>query len=174
MISMSKLIKRSRGRGVTLVEILIVLAIVGLIAGGIAVFAIPKFQQAQNDEMDRLYFNPAVAQAKADGLHALGQFAYFDAMVTNGSATDPAGFNAVRAAAMKQARTPAQGGDEATYINAFLNARRAAMQTGVAHGEIRDTSRIDTEQQAFLAKGNLNLNAPLSWQTYGDTYHIAD
>ena len=134
----------------------------------------PAFQQAQNDEMDRLYFNPAVARGKADGLHALGQFAYFDAMVTNGSATDPAGFNAIRAAAMKQARTPAQGGDEATYINAFLNARRAAMQTGVAHGEIRDTSRIDTEQQAFLAKGNLNLNAPLSWQTYGDTYHIAD
>ncbi len=36
-------------RGVTLVEILIVLAIVGLIAGGIAVFAIPKFKQAQVD-----------------------------------------------------------------------------------------------------------------------------
>ncbi len=36
-------------RGVTLVEILIVLAIVGLIAGGIAVYAIPKFQQAQKD-----------------------------------------------------------------------------------------------------------------------------
>lgn len=40
---------RSFRRGVTLVEILIVLAIVGLIAGGIAVFAIPKFQQAQKD-----------------------------------------------------------------------------------------------------------------------------
>jgi general secretion pathway protein G len=34
---------------VTLVEILIVLAIVGLIAGGIAVYAVPKFQQAQKD-----------------------------------------------------------------------------------------------------------------------------
>jgi len=36
-----------RSRGVTLIEILIVLAIVGLIAGGIAVFAIPKFKEAQ-------------------------------------------------------------------------------------------------------------------------------
>ena len=40
---------RASQRGVTLVEILIVLAIVGLIAGGIAVYAIPKFQQAQKE-----------------------------------------------------------------------------------------------------------------------------
>jgi general secretion pathway protein G len=42
-------IRRALSRGVTLVEILIVLAIVGLIAGGIAVYAVPKFQQAQKD-----------------------------------------------------------------------------------------------------------------------------
>jgi len=36
-------------RGVTLIEILIVLAIIGLIAGGIAMTAIPKFQQAQKE-----------------------------------------------------------------------------------------------------------------------------
>lgn len=40
---------KRRQRGVTLVEILIVLAIVGLIAGGIAVYAVPKFQKAQVD-----------------------------------------------------------------------------------------------------------------------------
>jgi general secretion pathway protein G len=42
-------LRRALSRGVTLVEILIVLAIVGLIAGGIAVYAVPKFQQAQRD-----------------------------------------------------------------------------------------------------------------------------
>lgn len=41
--------RRRLARGVTLVEILIVLAIVGLIAGGIAVYAVPKFQKAQID-----------------------------------------------------------------------------------------------------------------------------
>lgn len=40
-------LRRKLERGVTLVEILIVLAIVGLIAGGIAVYAVPKFQESQ-------------------------------------------------------------------------------------------------------------------------------
>jgi general secretion pathway protein G len=50
---MKTLLKRARraaSRGVTLIEILIVLAIVGLIAGGIAVVAVPKFAQAQKDQ----------------------------------------------------------------------------------------------------------------------------
>lgn len=45
----AKKLTRSLSRGVTLVEILIVLAIIGMIAGGIAVYAIPKFVQAQKD-----------------------------------------------------------------------------------------------------------------------------
>ncbi|WP_394838262.1 type II secretion system GspH family protein [Pendulispora rubella] len=39
--------RASRERGVTLIEILIVLAIIGLIAGGVAMTAIPKFAEAQ-------------------------------------------------------------------------------------------------------------------------------
>lgn len=45
----ARLRRRARARGVTLIEILIVLAIVGLIAGGIAVAVIPKFAQAQKE-----------------------------------------------------------------------------------------------------------------------------
>lgn len=40
---------RRRSRGVTLVEVLIVVAILSLIAGGVAIYAVPKFQQAQKD-----------------------------------------------------------------------------------------------------------------------------
>jgi general secretion pathway protein G len=40
---------REGARGVTLVEVLIVVAILSLIAGGVAIFAIPRFQQAQKD-----------------------------------------------------------------------------------------------------------------------------
>jgi chitosanase len=128
-----------------------------------------KFQQAQNSERDRVYFNPAVAQGKADGLRALGQFAYYDALVVHGPGNDAVSFGGIRAAALKKAKTPAQGGDEKTYINAFLDARNAAMKSEAAH---EDTSRVDTAQRVFLNNGNFDLNTPLSWSVYGDKYSI--
>ncbi|MFE2409651.1 chitosanase [Kitasatospora sp. NPDC059408] len=130
----------------------------------------PVFQQAQNDERDRVYFNPAVGRAKADGLRALGQFAYYDAIVMHGPGDGSDSFGGIRAAAMKKARTPAQGGDEATYLKAFLEARKVVMKKEEAHS---DTSRVDTEQTVFLDAGNFDLNPPLHWKVYGDSYSIA-
>lgn len=135
-----------------------------------AAAADPLFQKAQDNERDRVYFNPSVSQAIADGLNALGQFAYYDAMVMHGPGSDPVSFGGIRAAALKKAKTPAQGGDEVAYINAFLDARKAAMLTEEAH---KDTDRVDTAQRVFLTAGNLSLDAPLKWTMYGDSYMIA-
>ncbi|MFF0228615.1 chitosanase [Streptomyces sp. NPDC004629] len=127
------------------------------------------FQQAQNDERDRVYFNPAVHRGKDDGLRALGQFAYYDAIVMHGDGTDATGFGAIRERALRSARPPAQGGDETAYLDAFLDARVWAMKQEEAHS---DTSRVDTAQRVFLRNGNLDLNPPLDWEVYGDSYHI--
>ncbi|MER5355376.1 chitosanase [Kitasatospora sp. NPDC002551] len=127
------------------------------------------FQQAQNEERDRVYFNPSVSRAKSDGLRALGQFIYYDAIVMHGPGTSSDSFGGIRAAAMKKARTPAQGGDEATYLKAFLEARKVVMKQEEAHA---DTSRVDTEQLVFLNAGNFDLNPPLKWKVYGDSYTI--
>jgi len=127
------------------------------------------FQQAQDTGRDDTYFNPSVSQAKSDGLHALGQFIYYDAIVMHGPGEDADSFGGIRKAAMKKAKTPAQGGNETTYLNAFLDARKVVMKKEEAHS---DTSRIDTEQRVFLNNGNLNLNTPLKWKTYGDSYTI--
>lgn len=129
----------------------------------------PTFQQAQNDERDRSYFNPAVAQGKTDGLHALGQFIYYDALVMHGPGDDSVSFGGIRATALKKAKTPSQGGNETTYLHAFLDARKAAMLSEAAH---EDTDRVDTEQRVFLNAGNLNLDTPLTWTVYGDSYNI--
>jgi chitosanase len=129
----------------------------------------PVFQRAQDKERDDVYFDPAVNRAKADGLQELGQFAYYDAMVMHGPGDDPSSFGGIRKSAMEHAKTPAQGGDETAYLNAFLDAREAAMRTEEAHS---DTSRVSTEQRLFLKAGNLRLKPPLTWKTYGDSYTI--
>jgi general secretion pathway protein G len=41
------LVERRRARGVTLFEVLIVVAILAMIAGGVAFFALPQYQKAQ-------------------------------------------------------------------------------------------------------------------------------
>ena len=55
-------------RGVTLIEILIVLAIVGLIAGGVAVVAVPKYQESQKSQAknDARTIHPAAEKYRAD------------------------------------------------------------------------------------------------------------
>jgi len=125
----------------------------------------PEFQAAQEHERDRVYFEPALALAKSDGVGTLGQFAYFDAIVMHGEG----GLESIRADAIGTADTPANGGDETDYLNAFLDARVEEMKTEPAH---EDTSRVDTAQRVFLQNGNLNLDTPLVWHVYGDEYRI--
>jgi chitosanase len=128
-----------------------------------AAAADPVFQKAQEDERDRMYFAPAVALASADRVRALGQFAYYDAAVMHGQS----GLRTIRADAMRSAKTPKQGGDETVWLNAFLNARVKEMRTEAAHS---DVTRVETAQRLFLRASNLDLNGPLSWRVYGDSF----
>jgi len=128
-----------------------------------AAAADPMFARTQEDERDRMYFDPAVALASADRVRALGQFAYYDAAVMHGQS----GLRAIRADAMRKARTPKQGGDETVWLTAFLNARVKEMRTEAAHS---DVTRVETAQRVFLRSSNLDLNGPLSWRVYGDSF----
>ncbi|GAA3493509.1 chitosanase [Streptomyces prasinosporus] len=129
----------------------------------------PEFRRAQEEERDRVYFDPSVRLAKLDGLGTLGQFVYYDAMVFHGPDTDPEGFYGLRERAMRKAKTPARGGSEEAYLDAFLDVRREAMLDRRPDG---DTSRVDTAQRRFLEAGNLGLETPLVWQMYGETFRI--
>ncbi|MER6217648.1 MULTISPECIES: chitosanase [unclassified Streptomyces] len=129
----------------------------------------PEFRKAQDHERDRVYFDPAVKQGKSDGVGTLGQFIYYDAIVMHGDGGDSTSFRNIRKRALSKAKPPAQGGNETTWLNAFLDARVWAMKQEEAHS---DTSRVDTAQRVFLRKGNLNLNTPLDWKVYGDSFHI--
>jgi chitosanase len=132
--------------------------------------ATTAFQTAQNNERDRVYFNPSVNQGKSDGLSTLGQFIYYDAIVMHGPGESSDSFGGIRKTAMKKAKTPAQGGNETTYLKAFLDARKVIMKQEDAHS---DTSRVDTAQLKFLNEGNFDLHTPLKWKVYGDSYTIS-
>ncbi|MCX4232920.1 chitosanase [Streptomyces ortus] len=125
------------------------------------------FRRAQDSERDRVYFDPAVRLAKRDGLGVLGQFVYYDAMVMHGPGRDP-GFYGIRERAMAEADTPAEGGGEKSYLDIFLDVRKKTMEDE-GRG---DTSRVDTAQRRFLYDGNLDLDTPLKWQVYGQSYEV--
>jgi chitosanase len=127
------------------------------------------FQKAQNKERDDVYFTPAVSRAKKDGLSTLGQFIYYDAMVMHGPGADHSSFGGIRTAALKRATSPARGGSEFAYLNAFLDVRKGVMKEEDAHSE---TDRVDTEQRVFLKAKNYALDVPLKWTMYGDSFSI--
>ncbi|MEV8509581.1 chitosanase [Actinoplanes sp. NPDC051475] len=124
------------------------------------------FRAAQEAERDRVYFNPSVRDGKNDGVRALGQFAYYDAAVMHGYE----GMRDIRSRALRKAKPPAQGGNETTWLNAFLDERVIEMNKEEAHS---DTSRVDTAQRVFLRNGNFDLNTPLDFAVYGEPFHIS-
>lgn len=130
---------------------------------------LPAFRAAQEEERDRVYFDPAVRLAKLDGLGTLGQFVYYDAMVFHGPGTGRDGFYGLRERALRKAGSPSLGGSERAYLGVFLDVRREAMRS---RSSTIDTTRVDTAQRRFLREGNLELRTPLTWQVYGETYRV--
>ena len=130
---------------------------------------VAAFRAAQDEKRDTGYFEPAVRLAVGDGLGLLGQFVYYDAMVYARPRQGRVQRRRHPRAALRQADSPAEGGDEKAYLDAFLDARRKAMldrRPGV------NTSRVDTAQRRFLYEGNLDLRTPLEWKVYGETYKV--
>lgn len=128
----------------------------------------PAMIQAQNDVINEEYMDPAIQAACEDGLSPLGQYIYYDALVVHGNGDDTLSFGAIRNAAKEKAKTPAEGGNEATYLNAFLDARIPVMRAETAHA---DLSRIDA-QRKFVKEKKFDLSLPLSFTMYGDPYDL--
>ncbi|MES5822941.1 chitosanase [Streptomyces sp. RG80] len=130
---------------------------------------VAAFREAQDAERDRVYFDPAVRLAKLDGLGTLGQFVYYDAMVFHGPGTNATSFYGLRERALHEADLPSEGGSEKAYLDIFLDIREQAMRSRKAD---IDTTRVDTAQRRFLYDGKLDLQTPLTWQVYGETFRV--
>ncbi|MFJ4867434.1 chitosanase [Streptomyces sp. NPDC088757] len=141
----------------------------GFTAAWRAEAGVEAFRRAQETERDRVYFDPAVRMAKLDGLGTLGQLVYYDAMVFHGPDTTDDGFYRLRERALAEADTPAEGGAEEHFLDVFLDLHREAI---VKKRRDSDTSRVDTTLRKFLDAGALDLDTPLEWRVYGQTYRL--
>jgi len=124
--------------------------------------------RAEDQILNDQYMQPVLKAAKKDGLSPLGQYIYYDAIVVHGPGNDASSFGGIRRHALKLARAPRQGGNQAEYLKAFLKARTPVMKAEAAH---KDLSRLET-QRALIKAGNYQLKRPLRWQMYGDHYHL--
>jgi chitosanase len=133
--------------------------------------ATATFKNAQQHDFDVTAFDPARELAQADGLGVLGQALYVDDAILNGYGGDPSLANDV-AAAKQAARTPAQGGDETTYLKAFVAAYRASILADPGHASDGSVGRADTMWGPLANAGNFELNTPLHWSMYGQAFDI--
>ncbi len=101
-----------------------------------------------------------VSSAENSSTDRRAQFGYITA------AKDPV-FKAAHALA--KAKPPSQGGDETTWLNAFMDARVWTTKQEPAH---ENTSRVGTAQRVWLKAGNLDLNTPLRWKVHGQSFEI--
>jgi chitosanase len=127
------------------------------------------FQAAQRHERDRMYWNPALAAAKRDGLSATGLYIYYDIYVNHGPGNDRESFGGIIAGVKARGyRTPAQGGSSITYLSTILTARDRVLR---GWGDYQSDGR-STIGRRLLSGKNLTLKLPLRWTVYGDGYSI--
>lgn len=129
----------------------------------------PAMHKAQNEIINKDYWNPAMDAALEDGLSVLGLYIYYDCLVVHGPGDDEDSFGGIRAQAMKNALPPARGGEQSVYLKSFLDAREAVMSKEEAH---QDLSRIDVQRQ-FIKEKKWDLSLPLAWTMYGDHFSLS-
>lgn len=129
----------------------------------------PAFRRTQQRERDRVYWDPALAQAVRDGLGPLGLAIYYDVSVNHGPGEDSESFGGILHEARQSHRPPARGGDEIEFLTAVVQARVAVLKSWgdyQRHGRQRIHYRL-------LEAGNLDLIPPFSWSVYGDRFELA-
>lgn len=139
-------------------------------AAWVAAARTARFQAAQRRERDRMYWNPALAAAKRDGLSPLGLYIYYDIYVNHGPGADRESFHGIVAGVKARGhRSPARGGNTVAYLSAIMAARDAVLR---GWGDYQANGR-STIGRKFLRERNLNLRLSLRWTVYGDAFSIA-
>lgn len=119
----------------------------------------PLMQRAQEEVFDRDYFQPAVAHANQIGLtKALSLAVVYDTCIHSG----PGGVNLIRN--MFPAKSPANGGDEATWVKAYIASRREWLLRSTNPLVRQTIYRMDALAE-LVSTGNWDLKPPFKVRT---------
>lgn len=130
----------------------------------------PAFRAAQDAVSDEFYYDPTVLHGRELGLKkALSVAALYDACIQHGDGDDPDGVPAMIARATVQAGgSPADGINEAAWLSAFLDVRRATLEfatdPATREGWAESVDRVDAMREIFN-DGNFDLNGPIQINT---------
>jgi chitosanase len=115
----------------------------------------PIMQAAQDEVFDSCYWVPAVGHAKSAGLQlALSHLVVYDTCIQSG----PAGVASIRARFPEA--SPANGGDEKAWVQAYVNARRAWLASYPNPIVQKTVYRMD-ELNLLIKSGNWDLTTPM-------------
>lgn len=126
----------------------------------------PLFREAQRDKRRIVYWQPALDEALADEVGALGVAVLFDILTNHGPGNDPESFGGIVQTAKSNAAPPSQGGSEHDYIKALIDAREAVL---INWGDNPTDGRVSVHR-ALLATGNYTFTGTVSWSMYGDPF----
>jgi uncharacterized membrane protein len=121
----------------------------------------PLFKTAQIDELDELYYNPAMELADSIGAkNALTKAFIYDMCVRHG-------VDGAESIIKNAGTTPKQGADENTYLQKLFSLRDAKLRQEGAGDVNRDLG-----YKNVLNSGNVNLKTPFTFVAYGESFTI--
>lgn len=134
----------------------------------------PALNVAQDTVYNKLYFDPAMERASEIGMRsALGQLAILDTIVQHGEGGDPDGLPAI--IAETTAEIGAAANNQAVWLARFLQIRRKHLMNPADPETVdawrESVSRVDA-LESMLAVNNFNLDTPMTWTVYGDTFQL--
>lgn len=128
----------------------------------------PAMKKIQNKYRDNEYLVPAFRRAEKDGLSTLGKYIYYDTAVQHGPEGEGGSMMGIRALAVKKAKTPADGGREKDYLEAFLDIREKKLLGAFPD---LDISRVDV-QKKLVREEEFEMLLPLEFTMYGSDYTL--
>jgi chitosanase len=133
----------------------------------------PDFRSLQDQLVDELYFVPAMTIAADLGIETpLGQLIMWDTMIQHGAGGDNGTWAIIEET---QKNVGPIDENESVWLEAFLDARLRRLllmyRDTTENADASSESRVDA-LRSLLREGKLALEPPLTWEVYGDKFHL--